>query len=108
MPNVISYALGLPLILGFGALGRWVFLHPEMALEKFNPYGKPYGKFFIRQMHVMGAVVVVMCVFGVLSLLLHPLLAKLSFIPDEIMISFFLAVVALISWQILTRSIVRS
>ena len=59
MSDLIVHVIGLALAVGMGALGRWVYLHPERALEKFNPYGKPYGSFSIRFARIVGSAVVV-------------------------------------------------
>jgi hypothetical protein len=46
---------GLLLCGALATLGRWVYLHPEQFLEKFNPYGKPYSKFARRNAQFAGA-----------------------------------------------------
>ena len=100
MPDVISYILGLPFGVGFAALGRWVFFHPEKALEKFNPYGKPYGSFWVKQAKLTGLVWLFISVYVIAGLLVWPLH---RLVPESVGVGFLLCSAGLVSWQLLKR-----
>ncbi len=103
MPDVFLTVLGLVLFTAFGALGRYMYLYPQRAMEKFNPYGKPYGKFFTTQTQVFGVAIVLGCVFVTLGKFLGPLL-RLIPAPEAVLTIGLLGVSGVITWQILTRT----
>lgn len=92
--------IGLLVFGAFAVLGRFVYLHPERSLEKFNPYGKPYGKCFVRQVQVFGAFMLVLSLYVFLARLFTPLARKM---PTPVFIAIFLALAGMISWRLLKR-----
>jgi hypothetical protein len=99
MSDVVFHAIGLVACCAFAFLGRWIYSHPKLFLEKFLGKGTTHARPAFIFAKLVGALWLFIAVSGILSVLF-------GWLPERIVstgpfIGVWVALSALITWQLL-------
>jgi len=93
--------VGLVFAVGFAALGRWVYRHPERFLDKFNPFIKPYSNLALRFTRSVGVLWLFVAIYGFFAFL-GQLIGQA--VPAIILTVIFLVLSILTTWLLAKQS----
>jgi hypothetical protein len=103
--DIVFRAIGLVACCAFAFLGRWIYSHPKLFLEKFLGKGITHGRPAFIWAKLVGALWLFVAVGGILS-------GVFGWLPERIassgpFIAIYVALAALISWQLLKARTAR-